>query len=48
MADQIQNLDNSFNLPARKRGVDLGEVVLKGQKNALEPEAWERTPKKNG
>jgi hypothetical protein len=47
MAQEIQSLDNSYNLPARKRGIDLGEVVLKGQKNALEPEAWER-PKKNG
>jgi hypothetical protein len=46
MADNIISMDNSFNLPGRKHGIDLAEVVLKGQKSALEPEREELKPRR--
>jgi hypothetical protein len=46
MADNITSMDNSFKLPTRKHGIDLAEVVRKGQKSALEPEREEKPPRR--
>ena len=43
--EELPSLDNSFNLPPRKHGIDLGQVVLKGWKSAMEPEEPERRRK---